>query len=181
MPQDVLDVATGEEAGTLCIMVGGDQATYDRCKPVLDLMGDKAMYCGALGSGAVCKIVNNLIGMSVSVLLSEAFTLGTKAGVDPMTLYEVIRKSSGNTQTMQTFPQELFVGNFEPGFMLDLGSKDLGLATQLARSLRVPMNMGNLAHQRYIEAQNAGYGRQSIFAVTKIQEGIAGVEVRTTR
>ena len=70
----------GAEAGTLCVMVGGDRATYDLYKPVLDLIGDKVMYCGGLGSGAVSKIVNNLIGLSVGVLLSEAFTLWESSG-----------------------------------------------------------------------------------------------------
>ena len=71
-------------------MVGGSRSTYDRYKPVLDLIGDKVMYCGELGSGAVCKIVNNLISLSVGVLLSEAFTMGIKAGVGPQTLFEAV-------------------------------------------------------------------------------------------
>ena len=70
----------GAESATLCVMVGGDRATYDRYKPVLDLIGDKVMYCGERGSGAVCKIVNNLVGLSVGMLLSEAFTLGGEGG-----------------------------------------------------------------------------------------------------
>ncbi len=80
----------GAEAATLCVMVGGDSDTYDRYKPVLDLIGDKVMYCGGLGSGAVCKIVNNLVGLSVGVLLSEAFSVGVKWGVDAQTLYEAV-------------------------------------------------------------------------------------------
>jgi 3-hydroxyisobutyrate dehydrogenase len=169
----------GAEAATLCVMVGGDRATYDRCKPVLDLIGDKAMYCGGPGSGAVCKIVNNVIGLSVGVLLSEAFTLGTKAGVDPATLFDAVSKSSGNTQAMQPFPGDLFKGNFDPGFQLDLAAKDVGLATDLGRGLRVPMAMANLAQQRYIQAQNRGLGPRAAHAVALVQEEMAGVEVRT--
>ena len=88
----------GAEAGTLCVMVGGDEDAYLRCKPVLDRIGDKVMRCGDLGSGAICKIVNNLIGLSVGVLLSEAFSLGVKAGVDAQTLFDAVKGSSGNTQ-----------------------------------------------------------------------------------
>ena len=94
----------GAEAGTLCVMVGGDEDAYLRCKPVLDRIGDKVMRCGDLGSGAICKIVNNLIGLSVGVLLSEAFSLGVKAGVDAQTLFDAVKGSSGNTQSMQGFP-----------------------------------------------------------------------------
>ena len=169
----------GAEKGTLCVMVGGDEPTYERYKTVLDLIGDKVMYCGDLGAGAVCKIVNNLVGLSVGVLLSEAFTMGVKAGVPPETLFEAVSKSSGNTQAMQGFPAGLFKGNFEPGFQLDLAAKDVGLATEMGRRLRVPMDLSNLVQQRYIEGQNSGWGRMAAGAVARVQEERAGVEVRT--
>ena len=169
----------GAEAATLCVMVGGDREAYARCKPVLDRIGDKVMYCGELGAGAICKIVNNLIGLSVGVLLSEAFSLGVKAGVDPQTLFDAVRGSSGNTQSMQAFPAGLFQGNFDPGFQLDLAAKDVGLATDMGRRLRVPMEMANTAQQRYIAAQNEGWGRLAAGAVARIQEARAGVEIRT--
>ena len=170
---------TGAEEGTLCVMVGGDKSKYDKYKSVLDLIGTQVVYCGNLGAGAVCKIVNNLIGMTLGVVLSEAFSLGVKAGVDPMTLYNAVSMSSGETRQMHTFPTGLFEGNFEPGFKLDLGSKDVGLATNLGRSLRVPMEVSNLAHQKYVEAQNKGWGGQSTTAIAKLQEERAGVEIRS--
>ena len=168
----------GAEQGTLCVMVGGDKNTYDRYKSVLDLIGNQVVYCGNLGAGAVCKIVNNLIGMTLGVVLSEAFSLGVKAGVDPMTLYNAVSMSSGETRQMHTFPTGLFEGDFSPGFKLDLGSKDVGLATNLGRSLRVPMDVSNLIHQKYVEAQNRGWGGQSTTAIAKLQEERAGVEIR---
>ncbi len=167
----------GAEAATLCVMVGGDRETYDRYKPVLDLIGDKVMYCGGLGSGAVCKIVNNLVGLSVGVLLSEAFSMGVKWGVDAQTLYEAVSGSSGNTNSMHGFPSGIFRRNFEPGFALDLAAKDVGLATQLGRELRVPMEMSNIAQQRYIDGQNRGFGRLAAGAVAMVQEERAGVEI----
>ena len=167
----------GAEAATLCVMVGGDRDTYDRYKPVLDLIGDKVMYCGGLGSGAVCKIVNNLVGLSVGVLLSEAFSMGVKWGVDAQTLYDAVSGSSGNTNSMHGFPSGIFQRNFEPGFALDLAAKDVGLATQLGRELRVPMEMSNIAQQRYIDGQNRGFGRMSAGAVAIVQEERAGVEI----
>ena len=170
---------TGAEEGTLCVMGGGDKSKYDKYKSVLDLIGTQVVYCGNLGAGAVCKIVNNLIGMTLGVVLSEAFSLGVKAGVDPMTLYNAVSMSSGETRQMHTFPTGLFEGNFEPGFKLDLGSKDVGLATNLGRSLRVPMEVSNLVHQKYVEAQNKGWGGQSTTAIAKLQEERAGVEIRS--
>ena len=168
----------GAEKGTLCIMVGGDQLLYDRYKPVLDLMGNQVVYCGNLGSGAICKIVNNLIGMTLGVVLSEAFSIGVKAGVDPMTLYEAISMSSGETRQMHTFPNTLFEGNFKPGFKLDLGAKDVGLATDMGRALKVPMEISNLVQQKYVEAQNRGWGADSSISIARLQEERAGIEIR---
>ena len=168
----------GAEKATLCVMVGGDRSVYDQYKPALDLIGDNVMYCGDLGSGAVCKIVNNLIGLSVGVLLSEAFTMGIRAGVDAQTLFDAVSKSSGKTLAMQGFPNGLFKRNFEPGFQVDLAAKDVGLATQLGRDLRVPMEMANIAQQRYIDAQNKGWGRLASGAVARVQEERAGVEIK---
>ncbi len=168
---------TGAEAASLCVMVGGDEATYNLYKPVLDRIGDKVIFCGPLGSGAVCKIVNNLIGLSVGVLLSEAFTMGIKWGVDAQTLYQAVSGSSGNTTSMHGYPNGIFQRNFEPGFALDLAAKDVGLATQLGRELRVPMEMSNIAQQRYIDGQNLGYGRQASGAVAIVQERRAGVQI----
>ena len=167
----------GAEAGTLCVMVGGDRAIYDLYKPVLDLIGDKVMYCGGLGSGAISKIVNNLIGLSVGVLLSEAFTMGIKWGVDAQTLYEAVSQSSGNTTSMHGFPNGIFQRKFEPGFQLDLAAKDVDLATQLGRELRVPMEMSNIAQQRYIDGQNRGFGKMASGAVAMVQEDRAGVKI----
>lgn len=169
----------GAENATLCIMVGGDRSTYEKYKPVLDLIGTQVMYCGERGSGAICKIVNNLVGLSVGVVLSEAFTLGIKAGVPPETLFEAVSKSTGDTQSMHGFPEGLFKGNFEPGFQLDLGAKDVGLATEMGRTLKVSMELSNLVQQRYIQAQHRGWGRLSAGAVARVQEERSGVEIRT--
>ena len=168
----------GAVRATLCVMVGGDRSVYERHKSVLDLIGDKVMYCGELGSGAICKIVNNLVGLSVGVILPEAFTLGVKAGLKPETLFEAVSKSSGNTQAMQAFPNGLFKGNFEPGFQLDMAAKDVGLATEMGRNLSVPMEVSDIVHQRYIDGQKSGWGMLAHGAVARIQEERAGVEIR---
>ena len=168
----------GAEAATLCVMVGGSRPTYERYKPVIDLIGNQAMYCGDLGSGAVCKIVNNLISLSVGVVLSEAFTLGIRSGVGPQTLFEAVSKSTGATRSMEKYPNTLFQRDFSPGFQLDLAAKDVGLATDMGRRLSVPMELANLVQQRYILAQNRGWGKLSSGAVARIQEEMAGAEIR---
>ncbi len=169
---------SGAEQATLCIMVGGDRSVYTSYKPVLDLIGEKVMYCGEQGMGAVCKIVNNLINLGNYVLVSEALTLGLKAGAQTETMFEAISHSSGNTECMQEFPASLFQGNFEPGFKLDLGAKDVGLATELGRQLRLPMELANIIEQRFTEARNRGWGELASVSVAQLQEERADVKIR---
>lgn len=168
----------GAEQATLCIMVGGERSVYTSYKPILDLIGEKVMYCGEQGMGAVCKIVNNLINLGNYVLVSEALTLGCKAGAQTEVMFEAISHSSGNTECMQEFPASLFEGNFEPGFQLDLGAKDVGLATELGRQLRLPMELANIIEQRFTEAQNRGWGQLASVSVARLQEERADLEIR---
>jgi 3-hydroxyisobutyrate dehydrogenase-like beta-hydroxyacid dehydrogenase len=169
---------TGAEQATLCIMVGGDQSVYTSYEPLLGLIGEKVLYCGGQGMGAVCKIVNNLINLGNYVLVSEALTLGLKAGAKTETMFEAISHSSGNTECMQEFPASLFQGNFEPGFKLDLGAKDVGLATELGRQLRLPMELANIIEQRFTEARNRGWGELASVSVAQLQEERADVKIR---
>jgi len=169
----------GAETRRLAVMVGGEEAIFDRCTPMLNAIGDQVVYCGGAGNGSVTKLVNNMISLSLNMLLGEALSLGVKAGVDLETLVEVIQGSSGMTRKMGfSYPDYLFKGNFEPGFALDLGAKDLRLGTALAREIGVPLDFANLAEQRFIEAQARGWGRLHADAVVQLIEERAGVELR---
>jgi len=169
----------GAAAATLAVMVGGDQAVYDRMKPTLDAIGSHVVYCGPIGNGMVCKICNNLLSMGIGVLMTEALTLGVKAGVDLATLADVIANSSGgNRRLTEKFPRYLFKGNFEPGFATALAAKDVRLATDLGREYGIPMELSNLVDQRHVEAMFRGWGPEDSDAVSKIQEEKAGVQLR---
>ena len=169
----------GAAAGTLAVMVGGDQAIFDRMKPTLDAIGSHVVYCGPIGNGMVCKICNNLLSMGIGVLMTEALTLGVKAGVDLATLADVIANSSGgNRRLVEKFPRFLFQGNFEPGFATTLAAKDVRLATDLGREYGIPMELSNLVDQRHVEAMFRGWGPEDSDAVSKIQEEKAGVQLR---
>ena len=169
----------GAAAGTLAVMVGGDKPTFDRMKPTLDAIGSHVVYCGPIGNGMVCKICNNLLGMGIGVLMSEALTLGVKAGVDLEVLADVIANSSGgNRRLVEKFPRYLFKGNFEPGFATALAAKDVRLATDLGREYGIPMELSNLVDQRHVEAMFRGWGPEDSDAVARIQEEKAGVQLR---
>ena len=83
----------GAAAATLAVMVGGDEAIFNRMKPTLDAIGSHVVYCGPIGNGMVCKICNNTLGMGIGVLMTEVLTLGVKAGVDLAVLADVIANS----------------------------------------------------------------------------------------
>ena len=169
----------GAAAGTLAIMVGGDQEIFSRIKPVLDAMGSHVVYCGPIGSGMVVKICNNLISMGAGVLLAESLTLGVRAGVDLAVLVDVIGNSSGSCSRMtRKFPNNLFKGNFEPGFAITLAAKDVRLATDLARELGLPLELSNLVDQRHVEALFRGWGAEDCDAVVRLQEEKSGVQLR---
>ena len=169
----------GAAAATLAVMVGGDRAVFDRMKPTLDAIGSHVVYCGPIGNGMVCKICNNLLSMGIGVLMTEALTLGVKAGVDLATLADVIANSSGgNRRLVEKFPRYLFKGNFEPGFATALAAKDVRLATDLGREYGIPMELSNLVDQRHVEAMFRGWGPEDSDAVSKIQEEKAGIQLR---
>lgn len=169
----------GAAAGTLAVMVGGDRGAYDKVKPMLDAIGSHVVYCGAIGNGMVTKICNNLLSMGIGVLMSEALTLGVKAGVALETLADVIANSSGgNRRLTEKFPRYLFADNFEPGFATALAAKDVRLATDLGREYGIPMELSNLVDQRHVEALFRGWGPEDSDAVAKLQEEKAGVQLR---
>ena len=169
----------GAAAGTLAVMVGGDEQVFNQVKPALDAIGSHVVYCGDIGSGSVCKICNNLLSMGIGVLLSEALTMGVKAGVDLAVLADVIANSSGSCRRLtEKFPRFLFQGNFEPGFATALAAKDVRLATDLGREYGIPMDLANLVDQRHVEAMFRGWGAEDSDAVARIQEEKAGVQLR---
>jgi len=172
----------GAVNGTLTIMVGGEQEAFEKARPVLENMGKKEniFHVGAVGSGEVVKIINNLLCGTIAASVSEAFVLGVKAGADVETMAKVIGVSSGaNWQLANQFPLRAFNGSFQPGFMTDLLHKDLGLALDLAAENLTPLAMTAIARQMYEQTREAGYGKDDYTALLKVLEQNAGVEVRT--
>jgi 3-hydroxyisobutyrate dehydrogenase len=160
------------EDGTLAIMVGGDAADLEEARPILSAMGANIIHVGAVGSGEVAKLCNNLIAGVASVAVSEAFRIAEGFGVDPKVLTDVISKSSGNTWVMEHMhPVPGLVAkaassrDYAPGFTTDLMAKDLGLAVNAARELRVPVVVAPAAQQVLRLASSHGYGRKDCTVV----------------
>ncbi len=173
--------STGAEAGTLSIMVGGNQQAFAACRPLFEAMGspEKIFYVGPSGSGEVVKIANNLLCGVIAAASAEAMVLGVKAGVDVESLAKIIGVSSGASWQLSTvFPLRVYNGSFQPGFMTDLLYKDLGLALDLGAANGVPLELTALTREMYARAREAGYGRADYSAVIKLLEEQAGTEVR---
>ena len=171
---------SGASTMNLAIWVGGDREVYERCKPVLDAIGDKAYYVGPIGSGAIAKLVHNCTGYIIQCALAEVFTMGVKAGVEPLALWQAVRRgATGRRGPFEGLAQHLLPGNFDPpDFALRLARKDVDLAAAVGREFDVPMKMANLALQELTEAVNRGWGNRDSRVAMLLQEERAGVEVR---
>lgn len=171
----------GAKTGKLAVMVGGDEAVYTRCKPVLDAIGDKVSYTGKIGSGSICKLMHNCILYGMQTIMAECFTLGVKAGVEPKALWQAIRGGAvGRSVYLNTvLPETYFQRRFDPpNFALRLAFKDVTLATSLAEEFDVPMTMGHLTHQELMSAMNRGWGdKDSRIAMLLQEERAGGIEV----
>ena len=172
----------GAERATLQVMVGGDEAVYERVRPALLGIGDKVSYIGEIGSGSIAKLCHNTVSYCAALALAEVFTLGVKAGVRPEKLLEAIRGGAYGQGNMleHRIPNVIFKGGFDQaGFYLALARKDVGLATELAREYDVPMNVASLAEQALIEGLTRGWDAKDSSAIWMLQEERAGVKVRT--
>jgi 3-hydroxyisobutyrate dehydrogenase len=158
--------------GTLTIMVGGETRDLEEARPALAALGSTIIHVGAVGAGEVAKICNNLIAGVAMVAVSEAFRIAEGFGVDPKVLTQVISRSSGHTWVMEhghpvpgIVEKAAANRDYAPGFMTDLMCKDLGLAVNAARELRVPVVVAPAAQELLRLASSHGWGRKDFSSV----------------
>jgi 3-hydroxyisobutyrate dehydrogenase-like beta-hydroxyacid dehydrogenase len=170
----------GAKSGKLALWVGGDEGVFDRYRKVLDAIGDRARYIGPIGAGSVAKLVHNAAGYALHCALAEVFTMGVKAGVEPLELWSAIRQGAlGRMRTFDRMADNFLQGRFEPpDFALDLAFKDVTLATELARELGVPMRLTSLTHAELGEAINRGWGAKDSRIFMCLQAERAQVEIK---
>ncbi|MBI2219189.1 MAG: NAD(P)-dependent oxidoreductase [Candidatus Rokubacteria bacterium] len=170
----------GARTRKLALWVGGDEAVFKRSKPVLDAIGDQAYYVGPIGSGSVAKLVHNCTGYVLQTALAEVFTMGVKAGVDPLALFDAVRQGAlGRRRTFDGLVDQFLPGTYDPpAFALRLARKDVTLAVGLGRELGVPMRLANLALEELTEAVNRGWGERDSRVAMLLEQERAGVEIR---
>ncbi|MES3000771.1 MAG: NAD(P)-dependent oxidoreductase [Pseudomonadota bacterium] len=169
--------APAAEAGTLGILVGGEQAVLDDCREVLETMGD-VYHCGDVGTGEVVKLVNNFIIINHTLLLSEALVTGVKYGMKPERLIELLKAGSANSWILGYWSDMVMNRKFTPPlFDFKMALKDVGLAINTAKELGVPMPVGTLCHQVFQLASANGRDKLDYTAAVTWLEDIAGVKV----
>ncbi|HEY3062909.1 MAG TPA: NAD(P)-dependent oxidoreductase [Chloroflexota bacterium] len=167
----------GAQAGTLTVMVGGEQATFDKALPVLQAFGKNIRLCGPTGSGQVVKLINQLlVGVHTSAI-AEAAVFGARLGADPQVVLDLIGTSFGGSTMMTRNLPRFMNRDFSPATPVSLILKDLGLIHDEAKGAQVPLLLGALAEQRFLEARARGMGDEDMAALVKLWEDPAGVTV----
>jgi 2-hydroxy-3-oxopropionate reductase len=164
--------------GTLAIMVGGDQKTFDTVKPILEKMGSSVVLVGDIGAGNVTKLANQIVVALNIAAVSEAFVLAAKAGVDPVKVFDAIKGGLAGSTVMNAKIPMILDGNFKPGFRIELHIKDLQNALDTGHNLNVslPLTANVMETLQALKVDNMGTNDHS--AIVRFYEKLAHIEVR---
>ena len=160
-------------SGQMTMMTAGTPAAYARCGAALDAMAAKVYKLGdRAGAGSKVKIINQLLAGVHIAAAAEAMALGLREGVDAAALYEVITHSAGNSWMFENRMAHVLAADYTPLSAVDIFVKDLGLVLDTARATKFPLPLASTAHQMFMQASSAGFGREDDSAVIKIFPGI---------
>ena len=178
---DFLDApVSGGEGGardaTLSILVGGDQAVFDRYKSILEIIGGSVVRLGDIGAGGVAKLANNMIVGSTFTVIAEAFALAEKAGIDIAKLYEAIKGGWAGSAVLEVAGPGTAARDFEPGGTVDMNYKDIVSALSLARSFDVPTPMTAMSAEVFKAARASGRGGKAQHVVIELWEKLLGLD-----
>jgi 3-hydroxyisobutyrate dehydrogenase len=160
--------------------VGGDEAVFQKYRPLLKAIGDQPLYVGAIGAGTVAKLAHNAASFALQAALAEIFTLGVKGGVEPLALFKALRQgASGRKRTFDRLAEYFLPGKYDPAaFSLRLAHKDVTLAMELAKECGVPMRIGAIAHEELSEGMKRGWSERDCRVTMTLQtERAGGVDV----
>ena len=165
----------GAKAGTLTFICGGSEEAFNKAKPILDAMGKNIFHAGDHGSGQVAKICNNMLLAILMSGTSEALALGVKNGLDPAVLSEIMKQSSGGNWALNVYNPWPGVmegvpasRNYEGGFLVNLMTKDLGLAFENAVKNQASIPMGSLARNLFQLHAGQGNGNLDFSSIQRL-------------
>jgi 2-hydroxy-3-oxopropionate reductase len=163
----------GAKAASLTIMVGGEQATFDRVKPLLDLMGKNITLIGGNGDGQTCKVANQIIVALNIAAVSEALVFASKAGADPAKVRQALMGGFASSRILEVHGERMVKRTFNPGFRIALHQKDLNLALQGAKALNMALPQTASAAQLMQACAALGHGQADHSALVKAIEALA--------
>ncbi len=164
--------------GTIVIMVGGDDATFEQQLPLLKSFSGEVIHVGDVGFGSVAKLINNMLAFCNSAAAAEALMMGKRAGIDMKKLDAVIRNASGDSTGYRNMATKALAGNFAATFALDLAHKDLRLAMELADEVGVPGLIAPQVLNLMRMARGMGLGAMDSTSIMRVYETTLGTEVR---
>ncbi len=164
---------TGAHAGTLAIMIGGDQDIVERCRPVFEAMGKTITHVGANGMGQTVKLCNQILVTVTNMAVCEAVRFARQAGVDPHAMIKATEQGAAGSWQLSNLGPKMVERDFEPGFMVDLQQKDLRLALEAAREMTLPLPAVSLVYQMFLSCQSHGENREGTQALIKAFERLS--------
>ncbi len=160
-------------SGQMTMMTAGKPEAYAKAGKALDAMAAQVYKLGdTAGNGSKVKIINQLLAGVHIAAAAEAMALGLREGVDAAALYEVITHSAGNSWMFENRMAHVLAADYTPLSAVDIFVKDLGLVLDTARATKFPLPLASTAHQMFMQASSAGFGREDDAAVIKIFPGI---------
>ena len=168
----------GAISGKLAIWVGGDEAIFNANRAALDALGDQVRYIGPIGAGGVAKLVHNAAGYAIQTALAEVFSMGVKAGVEPLALWEAVRQGArGRQRTFDSLADHYLINQYEPAdFALKLAHKDVSLAAEVGREFGVPMRLINATVADMTVALGRGWAVWDSRSAMILQQERAGID-----
>lgn len=167
----------GAKAASLTIMVGGSRETFDRMKPLFELMGKNITLVGDNGAGQTAKVANQIVVALTIEAVGEALLFASKAGVDPARVREALMGGFAGSKILEVHGERMIKRTFDPGFRIELHQKDLNLALEGARTLGMSLPSTALAQELFNACSGNGWASLDHSALVKALETLAGHEV----
>lgn len=169
----------GAIAGTLSIMVGGQEDAFAASLPILQAMGKNIIHVGGTGAGQLTKLCNQIAVAITNLAMSEALIFGAKAGIDLEKMHQAISRGAAGSWQLSNLAPRIFQRDFAPGFMVKLQQKDLRLVLQEADDMHLALPATTLVHSLLNALEATGASDEGTQALVKVLEKLAGVEVKT--
>ncbi len=166
----------GARNATLSIMVGGDSAPVDRVTPLFEVMGKNIVHQGGPGAGQHTKMCNQIVIAGTMIGVCESLLYGARAGLNLETMLGSIRSGAAGCWTLENLAPRVLKRNFDPGFLVEHFIKDMGIALDEARRMKVAMPGLALVHQLYVAVRAQGHGRLGTHALMLALEQLSGAD-----